>query len=404
MKSSLHERVQHVVSKQETFMTLLSERATNPEVNHASTADEAIVSQHEIGLSVSVQSLLNGQSTHSYLFVEGNAVESLQLLPAASVDTVITSPPYWKQREYANPNCIGAEPTLTGYIDSLLAVFSGVYRVLKPTGSFWLNIGDTYRDKGLCSVPWRVAIALQDNQGWILRNDVVWNKVKGAPDNSKDKLRNVHEFMFHFVKQKKYYYDDTAVRNHPRLPTVQNGKVVTATGVSGINYKRQIQRSTALSDEEKAAALRVLDDTLCKVALGELHDFRMIIRGQQRTTHSDSTKVSGRASEIARKGFCILPYDKQGTKIDDVWEIIPEDEWRTDSHCAPFPEELCAIPIEASCPPGGVVLDPFSGTGTAILSAIRRRRKGIGLEISREYLETAVVRLEASCSVFDLLV
>jgi len=265
--------------------------------------------------------------------------------------------------------------------------------VLKPTGSFWLNLGDTYRDKNLCGVPWRVAIALQDRQQWILRNDIVWNKLKGAPDNTKDKLRNVHEFVFHFVKRKDYYYNDLAVRNKPRLPTIQEGKVVTATGVSGINYKRQIQRSTVLTEAEKGAALRTLDETLEKIRVGKLHDFRMIIRVQQRTTHSDSTKVSGRAAEIEKKGFCILPYDTNGTKLDDVWEIIPEDEWRKDSHFAPFPEDLCLIPIEATCPPGGMVLDPFAGTGTAIYAAVKRQRRGIGIDINRQYLETAVSRL-----------
>lgn len=392
MKSFSRAHKQTTMVMQETFMQLLEEHETDHPAHQEGALDET--SRVMDGFEQSLMRLLHGQALHPYLFIEGDAIASLKILPSASVDTVITSPPYWQQREYTNPDCIGGEPSVESYVQSLLDVFSEVHRVLKKTGSFWLNIGDTYRDKNLCAIPWRVAIALQDTQGWILRNDVVWNKLKGAPDNTKDKLRNVHEFVFHFVKQKNYYYNDLAVRNKPRLPTIQNGKVVTATGVSGINYRRQIQRSSALNDKEKAEALLTLEDTLHKVASGEMPDFRMIIRGQQRTTHSDSIKVSGRASEIAKKGFCILPYDKQGTKYDDVWEIIPEDEWRTDSHCAPFPEELCAIPIEATCPPGGVVLDPFCGTGTSILSAVKRQRKGIGLDISRQYIETSKSRLK----------
>ncbi|MEW5986497.1 MAG: site-specific DNA-methyltransferase [Chloroflexota bacterium] len=308
----------------------------------------------------------------------------------------MTSPPYWQKREYANHRSIGSEPTIQAYVDSLLQVFAEIRRVLKPTGSFWLNLGDSYKDKNLCGIPWRVAIALQDRQGWILRNAVVWSKLKGAPDNSEDKLRNVHELVFHLVKQKEYYYDTTQVRNKPKSTAVRNGTIVTATGVSGVNYRRQIQRSTALTEEEKSNALRALDLTLDKVASGELFDFRMIIRGQQRTTHSRSPKVSGRAAELEKRGFYILPYDNRGSKPGDVWEIIPEDQWRTDSHDAPFPEELCTIPIQLTCPPGGIVLDPFAGTGTAVLAAVKLRRRGIGIDIAREYLEIASSRL-ANC-------
>jgi len=391
MSSLIQERSLNSDYTQETFMQLLARQEMD------SCAEPEALTHPAIVLASCamprVQRFLAGQSSLPYLFIAGSATDSLQHIPSESIDTVITSPPYWKQREYADSDCIGGEPTIRAYVDALLIIFAHIHRVLKPTGSFWLNLGDTYQDKNLSAIPWRVAIALQDEQGWLLRNDVVWNKLKGAPDNSKDKLRNVHEFVFHFVKQKSYYYDDMAVRHQPRLPTIKDGKVITATGVSGINYKRQIQRSTTLSDDEKGHALRALDDTLQKIAKGELHDFRMIIRGQQRTTHSDSTKVSGRASEIAKKGFCILPYDKKGAKLADVWEIIPEDEWRTDAHFAPFPEDLCVIPIEATCPPDGVVLDPFVGTGTAIVAAIKRGRKGIGLDLTAAYLETAVARL-----------
>lgn len=342
-----------------------------------------------------VQYLLADQSPRAYALIEADARSALRAMPAACVDMVITSPPYWQQREYAHPASIGRESSARDYIDALLTVFAEVRRVLTPSGSFWLNLGDSYREKGLCGIPWRVAIALQDSQEWILRNDVVWHKLKGAPDNTKDKLRNLHEYVFHLVKQKSYYYDDVAVRNAPRPPSIRDGRVVTATGVSGIKYRRQIQRSAALSDDEKTAALAALEETLRRIAAGELHDFRMIIRGQQRTTHSDAASVSGRAAELAKRGFYILPYDTQGTKLGDVWEIIPEDQWRTDTHFAPFPEELCAIPIEATCPEGGIVLDPFAGTGTAVMAAARRNRKGIGIDISHEYLETAAARLRA---------
>ncbi len=337
---------------------------------------------------------LQSQYKLPFLFIVGDAVDQLQTIPSESIDMVMTSPPYWGQRDYFHNNTIGSEATIQEYITSLLKVFCEIKRVLKPTGSFWLNSGDSYKDKNLCNVPHRMAIALQDTQGWILRNTIVWNKLKGNPDNSKDKLRNTHEYIFHFVKQKKYFYDIDSVRKTPHTSTIKNGQVTTATGVTGVNYRRQIQRSTALSISEKLNALQALDTALQKVAQGELPDFRMVIRGQQRTTHSDSATVSGRASELAKKGFYILNYDKKGSKPSDVWEVVPEDKWRKDTHYAPFPEELCVMPIKLTSPLNGVVLDPFAGTGTSIITALKLGRRGIGIDISEDYLQTAVKRLD----------
>lgn len=113
----------------------------------------------------------------------------------------MTSPPYWGHREY-DVHGIGQEPTQDKYIRALCAVLQEVKRVLRAKGSLWLNIGDTYDAKSLVGIPWRVALCLIDRDGWILRNDVIWNKIKGGPDNSRDKLRNIHEHVFHFVKQK----------------------------------------------------------------------------------------------------------------------------------------------------------------------------------------------------------
>ena len=108
-------------------------------------------------------------------------------------------PPYWGKREYGGGG-VGLEKDHGDYVQSLCRVFAEVRRVLKPTGSFWLNIGDTYRNKSLTGIPWRIALRMIDNQGWTLRNSIIWNKVKGGPDNTRDRLRNVYEDVFHFVK------------------------------------------------------------------------------------------------------------------------------------------------------------------------------------------------------------
>lgn len=329
-----------------------------------------------------------------FTILEGDALVMLRGLADESVDSCVTSPPYWGHREY-DADGIGQEATFAAYVANLTAILAEVKRVLTPRGSMWLNLGDTYRDKSLVGIPWRVALNLVDEGGWLLRNDVVWNKVKGAPDQSKDKLRNIHEFVFHFVKQRSYHYDADAIRSKPRSSSVVNGSVISATGVTGIRYKRQIELSTALTPAEKVAALTALNAILDDVREQRISDFRMVIRGQQRATHSDSVKVSGRAKELQAKGFYFLKYHPNGSKPSDVWDIVPEDTQRRGAHFAPFPMDLCRIPILATCPEGGTVLDPFCGTGTALMVAGDLGRNGIGIDISPVYADMTRQRLSA---------
>lgn len=333
-------------------------------------------------------------ATKSPLLLNGDALEVLRALPDSSIDFAMTSPPYWGKREYENGG-IGLETDYRDFVKHLAAVCFELKRVLKPEGSFWLNLGDSYVGKGLVGVPWRVAFELVDNQGWILRNSVIWNKLKGGMDNSKDRLGNVHENVFHFLKQAKgYYYNADAIRSKPRESKVVNGAIVSATGVSGVRYKRQIELSTALSDAEKSAALSALEKMLADIGSGRASDFRMIIRGQQRATHSDSEKVSGRAKELRDKGFYFLKYHPKGSKPSDVWDILPEDTQRRESHFAPYPVDLCRLPLLATCPEGGTVLDPFCGTGTTLVAARNLGRKSVGIDISRHYLELTKQRYE----------
>ena len=256
------------------------------------------------------------------LLLLGDAMHILMELPDNSIDCAITSPPYWKKREYANGG-IGLEKHYQDYVLKLAEVFLELKRVLKPKGSFWLNIGDSYQAKRLVGVPWRIAFELTDAQGWILRNSIIWNKVKSGMDTTKDRLGNVHENIFHFVKSSKYYYDIDSIRSKPREAKVVNGAVVSATGVSGVRYRRQIQLSTALDEAEKVEACEALDELLKDISEGHIADFRMIIRGQQRATHSDSEKVSGRAKELREKGFYFIKYHPKGSKPSDVWGHNP---------------------------------------------------------------------------------
>jgi len=119
----------------------------------------------------------------SPLFMLGDALSILEHIPDASIDFCMTSPPYWNKRQYHNGG-IGLEESYKDYITHLLQIFVQIKRVLKPQGSFWLVLGDSYLNKLLVGIPWRIAFSLMDEQGWILRNSVVWNKVKGGLDNT----------------------------------------------------------------------------------------------------------------------------------------------------------------------------------------------------------------------------
>jgi site-specific DNA-methyltransferase (adenine-specific) len=176
---------------------------------------------------------------HGSVLFEGGALQVLQRLPSESVQCVITSPPYWGLRDYNIPDQIGLEPTLPQFINRLLAVFSEVRRVLRQDGVFWLNIGDGYtsgnrgwrapdkknparamsvrpdtpeglKPKDLLGIPWRLALALQDD-GWYLRADVVWNKPNAMPESVKDRPTRAHEYLFMFTKDERYYYDREAI-------------------------------------------------------------------------------------------------------------------------------------------------------------------------------------------------
>lgn len=325
------------------------------------------------------------------LFVQGDSVEVLRSISDASIDCCVTSPPYWQKRQYESGG-IGLEKTPGEYIDRLFTIIREVKRILKPQGAFWLNIGDSYQNKSLLGIPWRVALKMLDD-GWLLRNDVIWNKRKGGLASGHDRFGSVFENVFFFVKNEKYYFDANSIRSKPRKAVVKNGAVVSATGVSGIRYRRQIELSTSLTSQEKQNAFKQLDEVLGKIRSGEISDFRMVIRNEQRTTHSDSTRLSGRAKELREKGFYFLFYNPNGTMPGDVWDIIPEDSQHRKTHFAPYPEELCIIPIKSTCPPDGVVLDPFSGTGTTMKVAYELGRKSIGIDLSEEYIKMAKRRI-----------
>lgn len=343
-----------------------------------------------------IKDVLDGQDR--YYFEVGDSIEVLKNIPDKSIDCIITSPPYWQQRIYEDydgelENIIGSEDTPEQYVENLMKVIRELKRILKDEGTFWLNIGDKFVNKCLMGMPWRVALEMQ-KEGWILRSDIIWDQMKGT-QSCKDRMRDIYEHIFQFSKKSQYYFDADAIRIIPEKDAYEkDGQIISATGVSGKKYYKQIETSDVLSEEEKTNALDALNETLQEMRRGEVVDFRMTIRGEQRTYHSESQKVSGRAKELNEKGYFIMKMRKKGFLPSDIWRIVPEDTWRKDTHCAVFPEELLKTPILSTCPVGGIVLDPFSGTGSTVHAAVLLNRRGIGIDLSNQYSEIAKKRLE----------
>ena len=173
---------------------------------------------------VGVSELLAGETKH--LLLRGECFGLMSAMPSGFVDCVVTSPPYWKMRDYEvggarAEDVVGAEDSPDKYVENLAVIFGEVHRLLSDRGSLWLNLGDKYVGKNLMGMPWRVALAMQ-RRGWILRNAVIWDQMKGT-QSVKDRMRDCYEHIFHFVKSAKYYFAADEIRIPPRgAPTVVN--------------------------------------------------------------------------------------------------------------------------------------------------------------------------------------
>ncbi len=308
--------------------------------------------------------------------VQADAVE----LPVAddSVDLVVTSPPYFALRSYQDDGehydgQIGSEATPAEFLDALWAVTAECVRVLKPSGSLWVNLGDKYagsgghnnagvggtgrgpttytkasghaRPKSLLGLPWRYAIGCIDDLGLILRAEVVWSKPNGLPESVTDRVRRSHEQWFHFTLEPRYFSALDEIRDPHKTP----GGMGWAADGKGKHYSEVDTR-----------------------------------KGSNRGTNTISTQGGGMTT------FGGHPL---GKLPGSVWSIPSEplkvpDELGVD-HFAAFPQEWPRRLILGWCPPDGVVLDPFAGTGTVPMVARALGRTGIGVDLSADYLRLA---------------
>jgi len=288
----------------------------------------------------------------------GDAREKLQAVETGSVNVCVTSPPYYNLRDYGISGQIGAERAPKEYIDRLAGVFREVRRVLRPDGTLWLNIGDTYRDKSLIGIPWMLAFALQAD-GWYLRQDIIWQKANCMPESVRDRCTKSHEYVFLLSKAPKYYFDAAAI----------------SEPIAGSSTKRYAQNIEAQqgSDRQPGKTNGKMKAVLPRFG-GE--KYGMDLSEEHRT----------------KSGNLYVPKPYRNRR--DVWTIGTGNF--KGAHFAVFPEKLVEPCILAGCPKGGTVLDPFAGSGTTGVVSKRLGRNFLGIELNPEYCQMAAKRIAES--------
>ncbi|MBX3058490.1 MAG: site-specific DNA-methyltransferase [Anaerolineae bacterium] len=272
--------------------------------------------------------------------LHGDAANVLAELPSSSVNCIVTSPPYYWQRDYSTPVQIGNEKTPEEYIGNLLTVFAECHRLLNEDGTFWLNLGDKYQEGDLLGLPWQVALALK-SQGWILRSDIIWHKPNAMPSSVKNRPTTDHEYIFLFTKSSAYYYDADAIRE-PHVTFTPDSKMK-----GGRNHFGKVNGTP------------------------------------------EAGKNAGNAN--LHNGRWDQAFHPMGRNRRTVWNI-PLSKFR-EAHFAVFPEKLVELCVLAGCPEGGIVLDPFIGSGTTAVVAQRLGRKYVGIDSNPKYCEMAQERL-----------
>lgn len=285
--------------------------------------------------------------------LHGDALTTLRTLPDDAIDCVITSPPYFRLRNYGVDGQLGLEPHVEDWVNELCDVSHEVKRVLTPTGTFWLNLGDSYSThhregaprKSLLGAPERLLLALVAD-GWIIRNKIVWAKTNPMPTSVRDRLATTHEVIYVLARHPRYYFDLNAIRephrsrppNRPkttRQGSARPGKYATGSPALGPN-----------SDGDNG-----------------LHTLKA-------------------------RGLVGHP---KGKNPGDVWHLATAHY--KGAHFATFPEALARRMIRAGCPPGGTVLDPFMGAGTTAIAAEAEGRNWLGIELNPNFIRQAEQRI-----------
>jgi DNA modification methylase len=349
---------------------------------------------------------------------EGDCIEGLRLLPDESVDCCVTSPPYFNLRDYGQAGQIGLEETPERYLAKMVEVFGEVRRVLKSTGTLWLNLGDSYSthsagkvpepmkastlnrglkntpleanrvasnvsnlikkgglpEKNLLGIPWRVAFALQSS-GWILRQDIIWHKPNPMPESVTDRCTKSHEYIFLLSKSSKYYYDADAIKQS-----------MAESSIERLSQNIELQLgSDRVPGKTNGRMKAVRANGIVRDRLLDYDSKEKLIRGQVKRGGYEKEKD--------------LPLPEALANKRSVWTITTKPF--SEAHFATFPEDLIVDMIKAGCPEDGIVLDPFMGAGTTALVASKLNRNFIGFELNPEYIKIAKNRLQNQLGMFN---
>lgn len=319
----------------------------------------------------------------------GDALEVLSTLETGTVQTIVTSPPYYGLRDYGTAGQLGQEDTPAQYLDALVRVFREARRVLKDNGTLWLNLGDSYagagkgpsnngahrnmnplasapthwlsipeglKPKDLLGIPWRAAFALQAD-GWYLRQDIIWHKPNPMPESVTDRCTKAHEYVFLLTKSERYYYDHDAIKEQPRPDPrgagLHNGYAPAGQAPHRGGLNCGVKHRT--TDKQRG-------------------------HGRRHAGFNDRWDALTKAEQAAL-----------GRNKRSVWTVATRPY--PEAHFATYPPQLIEPCILAGSRPGDTVLDPFNGSGTTGEVALRLDRCYVGIEINPEYVTLTQRRL-----------
>jgi site-specific DNA-methyltransferase (adenine-specific) len=317
----------------------------------------------------------------------GDSSKLLSEIPDEKINLVITSPPYYQQRDYGGfPNEIGNEKKVDDYIKNLLKVFHECVRITRKDGSIIFNIGDKYINGSLLMVPYRFALEALKNEPIKLINIITWVKLNPTPRQYKRRLVSSTEPFFHFVKSEGYYYD---INSFMKVADIKSVLSKRATNHLGKRYFDLIEISN-LSPEEKKNAKEELEKTIQQVKEGKIAGFRMKIRGIHSMPFGG--QEGGRKTQIIKKGFTIIKIHGDELKRDVI--ECPVETLKGIKHPAIYPEFIIQELIKLTTRFGDIVLDPFCGSGTTCIAAKKLGRRFIGIDINPRYCKYAEERIK----------
>ena len=314
----------------------------------------------------------------------GDAKNVLKDIPSNSIDLVISSPPYYKQRDYGGKG-IGIEEYVEDYIKNLMEVFKECVRVIKNTGAIVFNIGDKYEEGNLLLVPYRFAVEATTKTDVKLINEVTWVKLNPVPKQDKRKLIPSTEPFFIFVKSNDYFFNKDAFLNHiDYLRKKPNGNGSNV----GKAYFQLIDKSD-LSEEQKNLCKEHLENAIREVKTGKIESFRVKIKGIHAEPYGGQD--GGRKIHLERDGFTIIKIHGNSIKRDVIES--PVETIKGNIHPAVYPEYVVQEFLKLLTKKGDIVLDPFLGSGTTAIVAKKMDRRYIGIEINPAYCEYAANRI-----------